>query len=204
MTRPYNRATTSPVDTPPSAATQEAMNPANSLQERQEGARQRRKRIPMTMATRKLETPELPGFYLHWITGEPDRIAKALNAEYTFVQKVEMPGYTLELGDKTGILGGAEDGDNISVVAGGTSQDGQAMRLYLMKLPMELREEDLQSRDEDGQKLIDALRNDPNARVGSGEDNEKRYGQELDMRRGRATKKPQSQSFNALEAFRKR
>ena len=205
MTREYTRRTTAPVDMPPSAATQEAMNPANSLEQRQENHVQRRKRIPMNMVTRKLETPELPGYYLHWINGEPDRIAKALNADYTFVQKDELPGYTLELGEQTAITGGSDMGNAISVVAGGTGQDNQAMRLYLMKLPMEFREEDLKARDDEGQKLIDALRNDPQARVGSGEDNDKRYGQELDMRRSRATaKKPQSQSFNALEAFRKR
>lgn len=205
MTREYTRRTTSPVDMPPSSATQEAMNPANNLAERQESAVQRRKRIPMTMVSRKLQTPELPGFYLHWINGEPDRIAKALNADYTFVQKDELPGYTLELGEQTAISGSAGMANAISVVAGGTGQDNQALRLYLMKLPQELRDEDLQARDDEGQKLIDALRNDPQARVGSGEDNEKRYGQELDMRRGRSVaKKPQSQSFNALEAFRKR
>lgn len=205
MTREYTRRTTTPVDMPPSPETQEAMNPANSLEDRQESTVQRRKRIPMTMVTRKLQTPELPGFYLHWINGEPDRIAKALNADYTFVQKDELPGYTLELGDQTGITGGVDMGNAISTVAGGTGQDNQAMRLYLMKLPMELREEDMAMRDDEGQKLIDALRNDPSARAGSGEDNGSRYGQELDIRRGRSiAKKPQSQSYNALEAFRKR
>jgi len=203
MTRQYTRATSAPVDTPPSAATQEAMNPANSLQDRQETVKTRRKRIPMTTATRKLETPELPGYYLHWVNGEADRIAKALRADYTFVQVGELPGYTLELGDQTGISGSADMGDRISVVAGGTGQDGQAMRLYLMKLPMELREEDLQQRDDEGKKLIDALYKDPNAQAVSGQDNDGRYVSEMDARRGRA-KKPQSQSYNVLETFRKR
>jgi len=203
MTREYTRRVTSPVDMPASSATQEAMNPANSLEQRQETVRQKRKRVPMTMATRKLETPELPGFYLHWINGAPDRVAKALNADYTFVQKDELPGYTLELGEQTGISGSADMGSRISVVAGGVNDDGQASRLYLMKLPMELREEDLRARDEEGQKLIDALRNDPNARVGSGEDNDKRYGQKLDIRQSQG-RKPQSQSYNALEQFQKK
>lgn len=203
MTREYTRRTTSPVEMPVAGATIEATNPANSLAERQQNTTARRRRIPMNMVTRKLETPELPGFYLHWVNGEPDRIARAINAGYDFVKKDEMPGYTLELGDQTGIKGDGDMGDRISHIAGGTATDGQALRLYLMKLPQEFRDEDLRARDEEGQRLIDTLRNDPNARVGSGEDNDHRYGQELDMRRGQS-RKPQSQSYNALEQFRKK
>ena len=203
MTRQYTRETVSPVDMPPSSATQEAMTPGNDLEQRQEKFQEKRKRVSMAMAGRKLETPELPGYYLHWVNGEPDRIARALRAEYTFVQSDELPGYTLELGDQTGISGSAQNGGNISVIAGGTAQDGQALRLFLMKLPMELRQEDLQQRDDEGKKLIDALYNDPNAHSASGEDNTKRYVSEMDARRGRA-KKPQSQSYNALDTYRKR
>jgi hypothetical protein len=206
MTRQYNRATTAPVDMPPSSATQEAMNPGNNLEQRQEKFAERRKRVSMATASRKLETPELPGYYLHWVSGEPDRIAKAIRAEYTFVQKDELPGYTLELGDQTGIAGSGDMGNAISVIAGGAANDGQALRLYLMKLPSELRAEDMRVRDEEGQKVIDTLYNNPNAQAGNGQDNERRYS-EFDMKtetRGPRQKKPQSQSYNVLDTFRKR
>lgn len=203
MTREYTRRTTSPVEMPVATASIEASNPANGLEERQENTVARRKRIPMTMAVRKLEVPELPGFYCHWVNGEPDRIARAINAGYDFVQKDELPGYSLELGDQTGISGSADMGDKISHIAGGTATDGQALRLYLMKLPNEFRQEDLQARDDEAEKLIQALYTDPNAHGASGQDNDRRYVSEMDARRGRA-KKPQSQSYNALEAFRKR
>jgi len=203
MTREYIRRTTSPVEMPVAGATIEATNPANNLAERQENTTARRRRIPMTMATRKLEVPEIPGFYLHWVNGEPDRVARAINAGYDFVQKDELPGYSLELGDKTGIGGDADMGDRISQIAGGTATDGQALRLYLMKLPMEFREEDLKSRDEEAEKVIQALYNDPNAHGVSGQDNDRRYVSEMSAKRGRA-RQPQSQSYNALEAFRKK
>ena len=203
MTREYTRRTTPAVDMPPSSSTQEAMNPGNDLEQRQEKFVEKRKRVSMAMASRKLETPELPGYYLHWVNGEPDRIAKALRADYTFVQTDELPGYALELGDQTGISGISQTGGNISVIAGGTAQDGQALKLFLMKLPQELRDEDLQQRDDEGKRLIDALYTDPNAHSASGEDNTKRYVSEMDAKRGRAKPK-QSQSFNALDAYRKR
>lgn len=203
MTREYTRRTTSPVDMPNAASTQEATNPANSLEQRQEKFSERRKRVSMATASRKLETPELPGYYLHWVSGEPDRIAKAIRAEYTFVQKGELPGYTLELGDKTAITGSDDMGNAISVLAGGAANDGQALRLYLMKLPIELREEDMKQRDEEGQAVIDALYSDPNAQAVRGQDNDKRYLSDMGERAGRA-KKPQSQSYNVLDTFRKR
>lgn len=206
MTRQYNRATTSPVDMPPSSATQEAMNPANSLEQSQEKFSQRRKRVSMSTASRKLETPELPGYYLHWVSGEADRIAKAIRAEYTFVQKEELPGYTLELGDQTGISGSGDMGNAISVLAGGSANDGQALRLYLMKLPMELREEDMKQRDNEGQEVLNTLYSNPSAQAARGQDNDKRYS-EFDMKTessARRQKKPQSQSYNVLDTFRKR
>ena len=204
MPRQYTRSTTlldNTVDMPTASATIEATNPANSQEQRDEGFVQRRKRVPMNNPTRKLETPELPGYYLHWVNGEPDRIAKALRAEYDFVQTHELPGYTLELGDQTGISGSGDMGSRISVIAGGSDTNGQALRLYLMKLPIELREEDLDQRDEEGQKVIDALRNDPGAQAVSGQDNSSRYTPKM---RDKSPPKPKSLCYNALDAFQKR
>lgn len=206
MTREYIKRTAPSVDMPVTGSTQDATNPANSLEQRQEKFSEKRKRVSMNTARRRLETPELPGYYLHWVSGEPDRIAKAIRAEYTFVQKDELPGYTLELGDQTGITGSADMGSSISVLAGGSANDGQALRLYLMKLPAELREEDMKQRDEEGQQVIDTLYTNPSARAVSGQDNERRYS-EFDMKtetRGHRENKPKSQSFNAFDNFRKR
>ena len=206
MTRPYTRTPRAPgdspaVEMPETAASIEATNPANSSADKDESFSSRRRRIPMNVPRRKLETQELPGFYLHWINGEPSRIAQAMNAGYDFVQKHEMPGYTLELGDKTGISEDGGMGGGISVLAGGTNEsDGKASRLYLMKLPMELREEDLEESDAKGQQVIDALLNDPNANPARDGDNGSRYLPE----RKKVPPKPKSLSYNALDAFQKR
>ena len=180
-------------------------NPATSFEQKAEVETQRRRRIPMSVPTRKLETPDLPGFHLHWISGEPDRVARASNAGYDFVQEHELPGYRVGFGDEAGIQGNSDLGTRISVVAGGTGSDNQAARLYLMKLPQEYYEEDMAARDAEGQKVVDALRTNPNAQQGdprnAGGDASNRY--IPDMGQNRGAKRQASQSYNVFSTLKR-
>lgn len=101
-------------------------------------------RIPMSVPTLKLAVPAIPDHYIHWFRDEPGRIAQALRAGYQFVEdtEVSMPGGFL--GSDTAESRNGDMGTRVSMLAGGTnSSNGQAQRLYLMKLPKRFRDQDL-------------------------------------------------------------
>lgn len=107
--------------------------PAKSLPEKQ--------RIPMSLPVQKLAAPEIPGFHTHWMRGDAQRIAQALRAGYTFVEQDEVDMNTVGVADSAESSGHTDLGSRVSVVSG-TDEKGGAQRLYLMKLPKELREQD--------------------------------------------------------------
>ena len=123
-------------------------NPANRAGKTAE----ERKRIPMSVPVQKLETPDIPGFHLHWFNGTPDRIQRAVSGGYTFVDATEMHLNNTTLGGSSAVSGNTDLGSQVSIVAGKElGQDGQPIRMVLMKIKQEWYEED--------QKLI-AERND--------------------------------------------
>lgn len=102
-----------------------------------------RKRIPMSVAVSKLDCPKIPGYHLHWFNGTPDRIARALDGGYEYVDQDEVRLNATGLGSDTVESGNTDLGSRVSIVAGtelGT--DGQAIRLVLMKIKQEWYEED--------------------------------------------------------------
>jgi hypothetical protein len=102
-----------------------------------------RKRIPMSVPRTKLAVQEIPGYHLHWMLGTPDRLAQAQQAGYTFVEKDEVALNNHSLGSKLTTDGNTDMGSRVSHVAGSeVSSDGQAVRLYLMKIPEEWWQED--------------------------------------------------------------
>lgn len=101
-----------------------------------------RKRIPMSTPVQKLEAPDIPGFHLHWFRSEPDRIARAQAAGYTFVDEQETAVNSVGLGNSSTRSGNTDLGSQVSVIAGGIGKDGQPSRLILMKIPLEFYEED--------------------------------------------------------------
>lgn len=111
-----------------------------------------RTRIPMSMPLQKLQVPDIPGYHLHWMNGTPARIAQALKGGYTFVDPEEADVVNTGLADSANASGNTDMGSRVSIVAGGgAGEDGKEQRLYLMKLPLELWEEDqraLESRNE--------------------------------------------------------
>ena len=191
------------IDMPAEESKREALNPAVSVEQRAEVQVARRRRIPMSVSVRKLEVPDLPGYHLHWMLGEPDRIARAFNAGYDFVKEDELPGFRVGLGDEAGIQGNSDLGTRVSVVAGGVGSDNQASRLYLMKLPLELYEEDMAARDAQGQETVNALKGDPNAQKSAIGDNSNRYipnlGNKMDAVKDRVANK----SFNVFSTLKR-
>lgn len=126
----------------------QGVNPANKPMEEVKTARQR---VPMSLPVLKSSVPDIPGYHLHWMRGEPQRLAQALRAGYEFVQPHEVQLENIPLGGDALDQGSTDMGDRVSIVSGGVGEDGQASRLYLMKLKMELWLEDqaaLQARND--------------------------------------------------------
>jgi hypothetical protein len=93
-------------------------------------------RIPMSVPQLRLAVPEIPGYHLHWMLGTPARLAQAQKAGYTFVEDDEADVNNFDLGGDASASGNSDMGSRVSLVAGGdTGADGEATRLYLMKLP---------------------------------------------------------------------
>lgn len=114
----------------------EGANPANV---KQESKGNRRARVPMSVAMRKLEVPEIPGYHTHWI--KESNIPRALAAYYEFVEDREVPINQRNPGLDTEISGNTDLGARVSIAAG-IGADSKPERLYLMKLAEEFWIED--------------------------------------------------------------
>lgn len=102
----------------------------------------RRRRIPMTSARRKMETPPLPGYHLHWFS--ESNVPLALDAGYEFVDKKEISLNQLGVGANHMMSGNTDLGTNVSIVGSlNIGENRGPERAYLMKLPEEYRREDL-------------------------------------------------------------
>jgi len=139
------------------------LNPANAVAK----TSAERKRIPMSVPVQKLETAEIPGYHLHWFRSAPDRIQRALNAGYEFVKPEEISLNNVSLGGNSAVSGNTDLGSQVSVIAGGI-EDGttQPSRLILMKIKLELYEEDEAIKDKRSAGVVNAL---SKGLVGAGE-----------------------------------
>lgn len=118
-----------------------------------------RQRVPLSVPRAKLAVPEIPGFHCHWFVNSEARILAAQQAGYDFVRKDEtlVPNHSLATGDEEA-TGGTDLGSRVTVVSGETNESGQAVRLVLMKIPLEWRNEDMKAREAQSDKLVEALR----------------------------------------------
>jgi len=133
----------------------EKLNPATTKRTDAE-----RKRIPMSVPVQKLEAPDIPGFHLHWFLGTADRLQRALDGGYEYVDAIETQINNVGLGGDTTASGNTDMGSRVSIVSGTEiGRDGQPVRLILMKIKQEWYEED--------QKLVEA-RNDQVAKALTG------------------------------------
>lgn len=149
----------------------EVKNPANGP----EAAKIPEGWIPMSIPHTKLSVPDIPGFHLHWMLGTPDRIRQAHQAGYTFVEQDEVfsPNRSLASGDAAG--GNTDMGSRVSVVAGGDEQNGQPVRLVLMKCPEHLWLASQKLIEDQNDRVADALRNGNLGGQPQGADTSNRY-----------------------------
>ncbi len=134
-----------------------------------------RKRIPMSVPVQKLAVPDIPGFHLHWFNGTPDRIQRALDGGYEFVEETETSVPDAGLGGTSTRTGNTDLGTRVSVV-GGTELDrsGQPIRMMLMKIKQEWYDEDQVLVKERNDSVIDSIIGGTQA-AGAGADISNRY-----------------------------
>lgn len=134
-------------------------------------------RIPMSAPVQRLQTVDLPGFHTHWMRSTPERIQQALRAGYTFVQDEEVQLNYKGLASSPLGGGNSDLGSQVSVPAGRTDDQGQTVRLILMKLPLDLWDQDQKAMDNRQDKIAEALRSGQIGRENSpsGTDQAERY-----------------------------
>lgn len=96
---------------------------------------------PLTSATLRLEVPEREGYHRHWFRGTPERIARAQQAGYSFVDKDDIGDAVnnFDLAGDSDDSGNTDMGTRVSVISGDDlGSDGQPGRMYLMECPKEI------------------------------------------------------------------
>lgn len=98
---------------------------------------------PMTSATLRLQVPEKDGWHRHWFRGTPERLARAQQAGYRYVEpdQLEEEGQTVnnfDLGGDSDASGNTDLGTRVSIISGDDlDRGGQPGRMYLMECPLE-------------------------------------------------------------------
>lgn len=101
-----------------------------------------RKRIPLSVPQRKLEVPNIPGYHLRWIRGTATRLQHALRAGFEYVSWDEVDLNDIGPGGDASHSGNGDMGSRVSIAEGGQIEDGQSVRMFLMKQKMEYYLED--------------------------------------------------------------
>jgi hypothetical protein len=127
-------------------------NPATSLAQLADPAA--RKRIPMSVPTRRLEVPEIQGWHLHWFL--ESRIPRALQAGYQFVDYDEVPVNQRGIANDSTVSGNTDLGSRIRQI-GGRDESGQPEHLVLMKLKEEWWQEDRKVIDEKNARMMSSI-----------------------------------------------
>lgn len=119
-------------------------------------------RVPMSLPSLKLAVPDMPGYYLYWHLGKNIHwgMGGALRAGYTYVDDDEIDIEQKGLANAAGESGSTDMGTRISVAAGGTVSDEnpEPARLYLMKLPIEWHQADMEERGKVNESVAASLR----------------------------------------------
>jgi hypothetical protein len=105
-----------------------------------------RVRIPMSVPRRKLQTPELPGYHLHWFLEE--NVFLAQQAFYEFVKTDELHVNQFNPASALGMSGSADMGTNICIIGNKVGATGKPEMQYLMKLKLEYWDEDARKLEE--------------------------------------------------------
>lgn len=115
---------------------------------------------PLNSAVLRLSVPEKDGFHRHWFRGTPERLARAQQAGYRFVDPDDVDGFiaNMDIAGDTEKGGSTDLGSRISVVGGESFGDGQAGRMYLMECPNEYYEFSKKALAERNEGVASALR----------------------------------------------
>jgi hypothetical protein len=115
--------------------------------------------IPMSMPRERLSVPERPGWHRHWFRGSPDRLARAQEAYYQFVDPATVYTANTDVAGDGAQAGNTDMGSRYSVVAGDDlDNSGQPSRLYLMECRQELFDESQRILAERNESIATALR----------------------------------------------
>jgi len=132
-----------------------------------------RQRVPMSVPMLRLSVPEIPGYHLHWFRGTQERINRAQGAGYSFVHPEEVDINNLDIGGESAVSGNTDMGSRVSVVSGDeVGRDGQPIRLILMKLPIELWDQDVEALINRSEQVAGALRSGTLAAGQAGRENQ--------------------------------
>jgi hypothetical protein len=130
------------------------INPAS----RSETTSAERKRIPMSVPVQRLEVPDIPGYHQHWFLGTSERLQRAMDGGYEFVDEREVKINNVSLGGDSAASGSTDMGSRVSIVSGQeVGKDGQPVRLVLMKIRQEWWEDDQQLIEDRNTKVRDSL-----------------------------------------------
>lgn len=155
------------------SVTKEKENPANGALELPKGYK------PMSSAQLRLEVPEKSGWHRHWFRGTPQRLQRAQQAGYRYVDPADVDVNNFDLAGDSKKSGSTDLGTRISVSSGeGFSESGQPTRMYLMECPNELYKYAQSFLEKDIDKVAETLRGGKVGEKGSGEtvdDASKRY-----------------------------
>jgi hypothetical protein len=147
-------------------------NPANKIEGLPKGFR------PMNSAVLKLEVPQRDGYHRHWFRGTPERISRARQAGYRFVEAEDLGDDAVNSFDLAGdsdSAGSTDMGSRVSVISGDDiAGNGQPSRLYLMECPLEYYEAGQKVLADRNEGVASALRG---GKIGAGHDGETVYDQ---------------------------
>lgn len=125
-------------------------NPANSPAQ----AKPDRKRIPMSVPSRKLEVAEIPGWHLYWFL--ESNVPQAINGGYEFVQANEVVLNQLNVATDRSISGNASLGGQVMVAAGAGGVQA-VEHLVLMKIKKEWYDADRKAIEDTNRKVLEAI-----------------------------------------------
>ena len=115
--------------------------------------------IPMSVPNLRLQVPTKPGYFRYWFRGDANRLFRAQQAGYKFVDKHDVHVNNFDLGGDASNSGSTDLGTRVSVTSGDdVGPDGNPNRLYLMEIPLELYERGQQYLTERNDQVAMALR----------------------------------------------
>lgn len=124
-------------------------------------------RIPMSVPQLRMAVPERPGWHRHWFVAK--NVARALRAGYSFVDQDDVEVNNPDVAGSINASGSTDMGTRVSTLAGGFMEGTtEPDRLYLMELPQNLRDKDMQELEARNEQIAAALRGGHTAPGGTG------------------------------------